>query len=177
VVTAALRSETVQQVAGPVAAFGGDDMRRLGARNNSDQAGFDPGMSYLQETAGSNLLVLRGVTTGTSQLNGAVAMYLDGVPIGSSTPFGLGASAFNVGSFDLDRVEILSGPQGTLYGANALGGAVKYVTAAPVIGDFSAAGESQVSGTAHGGVNHDLHAALNLPVGSAAIPPGRHLGI
>jgi outer membrane receptor protein involved in Fe transport len=169
VVTATLRSETAQQVAGPVAAFGGDDMRRLGARNISDLAGFVPGMSYLQETAGSNLLVLRGITTGTSQLGGAVAMYLDGVPIGASTPFGLGASAFNVSSFDLDRVEILSGPQGTLYGANALGGAIKYVTAAPVIGDFSAAGESQVSGTAHGGVNHDLHAALNVPVGSAAI--------
>jgi outer membrane receptor protein involved in Fe transport len=169
VVTATLRSETAQQVAGPVTAFGADDMRRLGARTISDLAGFVPGMSYLQETAGSNLLVLRGITTGTSQLGGAVALYLDGVPIGASTPFGLGASAFNVSSFDLDRVEILSGPQGTLYGANALGGAIKYVTAAPVIGDFSAAGESQVSGTAHGGVNHDLHAALNVPVGSAAI--------
>lgn len=169
VVTAALRSETARQVAGPVTAFGADDMHRLGAHNISDLAGFVPGMSYLQETAGSNLLVLRGVTTGTSQLNGTVAMYLDGVPVGASTPFGLGASAFNVGSFDLDRVEILSGPQGTLYGANALGGAIKYVTAAPVIGDFAMLGESQLSGTAHGGVNHDLHAALNLPMGSAAI--------
>lgn len=169
VVTATLRTETAQQVAGPVAAFGADDMRRLGAHTVADLAGFVPGMNYLQETAGSNLLVLRGVTTGTTQLGGAVAMYLDGVPIGASTPFGLGASAFNVNSFDLNRVEILSGPQGTLYGANALGGAIKYVTAAPVGGDFSVLGESQVSGTAHGGVNHDLHVALDLPLGSAAI--------
>lgn len=54
VVTATLRAETAQQVAGPVTAFNADDMRRLGAHNISDLAGFVPGMSYLQETAGSN---------------------------------------------------------------------------------------------------------------------------
>jgi iron complex outermembrane receptor protein len=167
VVTAQRRPELARDVPAPVTAFGAEDLVRTGATTIADLAGFVPGMTFLSETPGSNLLVLRGVATGTTQLNSAVAMYVDDVPIGISTPFGLGASAHSVNTFDLNRVEILSGPQGTLYGANALGGAVKYVTMAPRLGDLSFTGKSSVSGTNHGGSNTGLYGAVNAPLGQS----------
>ncbi|PMU65391.1 TonB-dependent receptor plug domain-containing protein, partial [Pseudomonas sp. GP01-A5] len=77
----------------------------------------------------NNLIAIRGVASSTAELGSAVSVYLDDVPLGASTQFGLGSQSFNFNLFDMDRVEVLNGPQGTLYGANALGGAIKYVTA------------------------------------------------
>jgi len=165
VVTAQRRPELARDVPGQVTAFGAEDLVRTGATTIADLAGFVPGMTFLSETPGSNLLVLRGVATGTTQLNSAVAMYVDDVPIGISTPFGLGASAHSINTFDLNRVEILSGPQGTLYGANALGGAVKYVTMSPRLGELFFSGKSSISSTNHGGSNTGLYAMVNAPLG------------
>src|SRR5216683_222052 len=85
---------------------------------------FVPGLSYQSTSPANNLIAIRGITTGGTQLSGAIGLYLDDVPVGASSSFGLGAQSFDVNVFDLDRVEVLNGPQGTLYGASSLGGAL-----------------------------------------------------
>lgn len=171
VVTATKRSETVQNVAGQVTAETASDLRQIHARSFEDFSAFVPGLSYQSTSPANNLIAIRGVTTGGSQLSGAVGLYLDDIPIGASSSFGLGAQSFDVNVFDLNRVEVLNGPQGTLYGASSLGGALKYVTAAPDLNGFAASGEIEGSTTAHGGDNSALRGMVNIPLaeGKAAI--------
>ena len=71
-----------------------------------------------------------------------------------------------MGLFDLSRVEVLRGPQGTLYGASTMGGLLKYVTTAPDLHDFGGTARAGLSTTEHGGVSYDAAGAVNLPFGS-----------
>jgi len=171
VVTASRRSEAVQNVAGEVSALTSADLEQMHAKNFMDFASFVPGLSYASGGPTENIVAIRGVTTGNTQLGSAIGLYLDDVPLGASTQFGLGFQSFNINAFDLNRVEVLNGPQGTLYGANALGGAIRYITEKPDLDAFQAKGEAEVSDTAHGSVNDGLRAMINIPLldGKAAL--------
>ena len=76
--------------------------------------------------------------------------------------------------FDTDRVEVLRGPQGTLYGASSMGGTIRFISKKPVLDEFSVDFDSDVSGTAHGGTNYDEQGVVNLPIvdGKAALRLG-----
>lgn len=171
IVTASRRSENLQNVAGAVSAMRADDLQQIHANTFADFANYVPSLSYASGGPTNNLIAIRGVTTGGTQLGSGVGLYLDDVPLGASTQFGLGFQSFDVNVFDLDRVEVLNGPQGTLYGANALGGAIRYITAKPQLDSFSARGEVEGSNTAHGGYNDGLRAMVNVPLfdGHAAL--------
>lgn len=171
IVTATRRSESVQTVAGQVTALTGADLAQMHANTFADFASSVPGLSFASAGATSNLIAIRGVTTGTSQLGSAVGLYLDDVPLGASTQFGLGFQSFNVNLFDLDRVEVLNGPQGTLFGANALGGALRYITDKPDPEVFDGRVEVEGSDTDHGSFNDGLRFMANMPLfdGTAAI--------
>jgi iron complex outermembrane recepter protein len=165
IVTATRRSESIQNVPGQVTALTASALDQMNAHEFADFAAFVPGLSYSNSGPQSNLIVIRGITTG-SQLSSAIGLYFDDVPLGASTSFGLGYQALNVNLFDLNRVEVLNGPQGTLYGATSLGGTVKYVTALPDPKEFSADVDTEVSSTEHGGVNHAYRGMINLPFGN-----------
>jgi len=165
IVTATRRSESIQSVPGEVTALTGGSLSQLNAHDFSDFAAYVPGLSYAASGPSTNLIVIRGITTG-SQLSSAIGMYLDDVPLGASSSFGLGYQSLNINLFDLDRVEVLNGPQGTLYGATSLGGTVKYVTALPDRSGFSAEVGTEVSSTEHGGINHAYRGMVNLPFGN-----------
>ena len=165
IVTATRRSESLQNVAGQVTALTGSALDQMNAKDFDDFAGFVPGLSYASTGASTNLIVIRGITTG-SQLSSAIGLYLDDVPLGASTSFGIGYQSLNINTFDLSRVEVLNGPQGTLYGATSLGGTVKYITAAPDLKGFSAEAGVGVSSTEHGGINHTYTGMVNLPFGN-----------
>jgi iron complex outermembrane recepter protein len=82
--------------------------------------------------AGVNRLILRGLSSGPNDLTGTVGVYGDDVPFGSSTGVSLSSLLSpDMDPFELQRVEVLRGPQGTLYGASTLGGLVKYVHRSP----------------------------------------------
>jgi outer membrane receptor protein involved in Fe transport len=164
VVTATRRSESVQNVPGQVTALSASELSSMNARDLTDFSAFVPGLSYASEGPSTNLIVIRGVTTG-SQLSSAIGLYLDDIPIGASTSFGLGYQSLNINVFDLNRVEVLNGPQGTLYGASSLGGTLKYITAPPSLKDFSAEAGAEISHTEHGSVNHAYRGMINLPFG------------
>src|ERR1700723_2918969 len=148
IVTATRRAESIQNVPGQVTALTAGALNQMNAHEFADFAAFVPGLSYANSGPQSNLIVIRGGTTG-SQLSRAIGLYLDDVPLGASTSFGLGYQALNVDLFDLNRVEGLNGPQGTLYGATSLGGTLKYITALPDPGKFSADVGAEVSSTEH----------------------------
>lgn len=165
VVTATRRRETVQSVPFQVTAMTASALTQIDAHNLGDFAAYVPGL-ITNSGAAPGLVAIRGVTMGTGgQLSSAIGLYLDGVPLGASTSFGLGYQSFNINTFDLERVEVLNGPQGTLYGANSLGGAINYVTAPPDPSALHATAETELSQTQHGGTNDGLRGMLNLPFG------------
>jgi outer membrane receptor protein involved in Fe transport len=164
IVTASRRSETVQNVGGGLTALSSADLSQMHANSFTDFASTVPSLSYASGGATTTLIAIRGVTSGTEQKGSAVGVYFDDVPIGSSVQFGIGSDAFNPNLFDMDRVEVLDGPQGTLYGADSLGGAIKYVSVKPELGTYDARAEGEGSDTEHGSFNDGLRAMVNLPL-------------
>jgi len=163
-VTATRRSENVQNVAGQVTALTAADLEQIHANTLADFANYVPGLSYQSGGPTNNLIAIRGITTGGTQLGSAIGLYLDDVPLGASTQFGLGFQSFNMNVYDMNRVEVLNGPQGTLYGANALGGALRYITALPDLDAYEAEGEVEGSSTEHGSYNDGLRVMANMPL-------------
>lgn len=164
VVTATRRSESIQKVPGGVTSLTGAFLDQIHANSFEQFAGFVPGLSYDSLGPTSDIVAIRGVTTGGTQLSSGIGMYFDQVPIGASTPFGVGFQTIPISTFDLARIEVLNGPQGTLYGANALGGAIKYVPAQPNLGDFGALASAALSGTDHAGTNYGMDVMFNAPL-------------
>jgi iron complex outermembrane receptor protein len=99
IVTATRRFESIQNVAGQVTALTGSALDQMNAQDFADFAGFVPGLSYASTGASTNLIVIRGITTG-SQLSSAIGLYLDDVPLGASTSFGVGYQSLNIDAFD-----------------------------------------------------------------------------
>ncbi|MBS0374636.1 MAG: TonB-dependent receptor [Proteobacteria bacterium] len=134
VVTAQKRAERLQDVPVAVTAVSGGALESIHATSLADYAAYIPSLqviSFLGQPGQVNL-ALRGVTTGSTAANQTVATYVDDVPVGSSSIYaGGGSSGIDVLPYDVERIEVLEGPQGTLYGASALGGILKYVTREP----------------------------------------------
>ena len=130
IVTAQKRSESLQDVPIAVTAYTADSMAALGIQDASDLVEFTPGLYSGQQSGSNRNYFLRGV--GTSDLHltasSAVGQYFDGVTLTS----GFHARA---ALFDMERVEILKGPQNTLFGLNTTGGAINYISQKPVVGD------------------------------------------
>src|SRR5579875_1455827 len=169
VVTATRRSESIQNVPGGVTALSGSFLQQIHANSFEQFAAFVPGLSYDSLGPTSDIVAIRGVTTGGTQLSSGIGMYFDQVPVGASTPFGVGFQTLPVNTFDLARIEVLNGPQGTLYGANALGGAIKYVPNTPNLDDFGGIVSATLSETAHAGTNYGADVMLNAPLAPGKI--------
>lgn len=152
IVTAQKISQRAQDVPLAVAAVDGKKLEQYGVSRLQDIAATLPGLqvdSY-SGVPGVNTITLRGITTG-QQASSTVATYIDDVPVGASNAFASG-SLFSLDLFpyDLDHVEVLGGPQGTLYGASSLGGLVKYVTRTPSLKDDSYQFGGELLGVNHG---------------------------
>ena len=167
IVTASRRSESIQNVPGTVTALTAGTLDQINARDLNDFAGFVPGLSFGSTGPSTNLLVIRGITTG-SQLSSATGVYLDDIPIGASTSNGVGYQSLNINAFDLNRIEVLNGPQGTLYGATSLGGTIKYIPNAPTLSAFGVDIGAQVAFTQHGHIDHAYTGMVNMPIGDIA---------
>jgi len=168
VVTASKQSERLRDVPASVTALGADQLQNQSLSYFSDYVAKVPGLNFIQTSPQYSQLILRGVSTGTAAPNASVATYVDEAPYGFSSPTGVGAlMSPNLDAFDMARIEVLRGPQGTLYGSNAIGGLLKYVTKAPVLSDYS--GEVQVGTVAiDGHFGWDVHGAFNVPLGTGA---------
>ncbi|MEI6719164.1 MAG: TonB-dependent receptor [Betaproteobacteria bacterium] len=167
VVTAQKISEKLQDVPMSVTALPGDVLDRLQARSLADFLTQIPGLAVQQISGGENRLTLRGLNAGG--VGATVGTYVDDAPFGSSTATINGSTVTsNWDTWDLARIEVLRGPQGTLYGANSEGGLVKYVTNAPEMGHYSAAVEVGGDSIDGGGSGGSVRATVNTPLGSNA---------
>jgi iron complex outermembrane recepter protein len=164
VVTAEKKEEKLKDVPMSITALGGGALDNLQYRSFSDYAAMVPGLSLVSSQPGLTTLTLRGQNAGG--VGSTVAVYLDESPFGSSSALLDGAVlSGDFDTWDLQRVEVLRGPQGTLYGANSEGGLLKFVTAPPVLGSFSGAAEVTGESVEHGGQGGDVRAVVNLPIG------------
>ncbi len=165
IVTAQRREQTLIEVPQSLSVLAGDTLERQEATNFQDYAKLVPGLNLTQTTPGASRLVLRGINTGSTA--STVAVYVDDAPFGSSS--GLANAGVLAGDFDtidVARIEVLRGPQGTLYGSNALSGVLKFVTQAPQFDAFSARGRGGVEFTRTGGTGYLGNAVVNVPLGS-----------
>jgi outer membrane receptor protein involved in Fe transport len=163
VVTAQKRSEVLAKVPLSISVLTGDALERQQADNFLDFAPMVPGLSLTSGTNGVTRLTLRGVNTGGVATT--VGVYVDDVPFGSSS--GLANAAILSGdfdTFDLARIEVLRGPQGTLYGASSLGGVLKYVTNAPNTEAFEARAQASMESVSGGDMSYAVTGVVNVPV-------------
>jgi outer membrane receptor protein involved in Fe transport len=164
IVTANKRAERLIDVPASVTAVSGDTLTSIGATRLEDYVAKVPGLvlSNVSFANGSNQLTIRGITTGFGG-NPTVGIYIDDSPFGASTGFGA-AQIPDLDPSDLARVEVLRGPQGTLYGAGAMGGLLKYVTTSPDTNAFF--GRVQVDGSQvdGGGSGYGVRGTANIPL-------------
>jgi iron complex outermembrane recepter protein len=166
IVTATKRAESSRDVAMSLTAVTGATLARLQEVNFADYAQTIPGMVMIASDPGHTQLALRGIETeGTGA---TVGMYLDEAPYGSSSALANGlVMSPNLDTFDMERIEVLRGPQGTLYGANTLGGLLKFVTRPPDPSAFDDEVQVGIDRVAHsGGTGWSTKAMVNLPLAS-----------
>ena len=165
IVTGDLRNQPADRYAGSDTALTGVALEQLGASSMQDYLGTVPGVSFAS-VAGPGLsnITIRGVgtSTGIDQGQQTTGIYIDGVPL-SEAYFNLATP--DIDTFDVDRVEVLKGPQGTTFGTGAMGGAINYVPNKPDTGMFEGrfqVGADQVDG--NGSLGRSAKAMVNIPV-------------
>jgi outer membrane receptor protein involved in Fe transport len=165
VVVTASRSgaESLQNVAMAVSAVNIQQVDRSGLGNLDDLAKFTPSLSITEGAPGYNKFDMRGLTTGAyagsdTSDRSLVAVYLDDTPISvqGQTP--------DLRVYDLERVEVLRGPQGTLYGASSMAGTIRFVTAKPSLTSAFGTVEATGAGTEHGAASYSFRGMFNQPL-------------
>jgi outer membrane receptor protein involved in Fe transport len=171
VVTAQKREQKLQDVPISVSAVSGADLDSAGAHDFRDILLSIPGLSYSGTEPGQSNYSIRGVSTGAS--SPTTGLYLDDVSVLSiATNF---SGATDLPLFDLDRVEVLKGPQGTLYGGSAMGGAIKYVTRQPDLDHFGVSVAGGVATTDGGAISYNGESVLNAPIVDGVV--GMRIGV
>lgn len=160
IVTAQKREESLQNVPVTMQAFTGEQLDSFNILNVTDIAKLAPNLNVVVQNAMSHHIVIRGVGTNEFFGNAAssVGMYMDEVTMNSSYMSTLGL-------FDVERVEILRGPQNSLFGRNTTGGAVNYISRLPEVGAETTGNASLLYGR-HDRL--DLDAGISFPMGETA---------
>jgi outer membrane receptor protein involved in Fe transport len=166
VVTAQRRSETVQRVPMTLQALTGEMLAQQNLTTFDDLLKYTPNVTYSSNGPGSGAIFMRGLSAGFAGNQSSatiayfpnVALYLDD----QSMQF----PARNVDVYlaDMERVEVLEGPQGTLFGGGAEAGAVRYITNKPKLDKWEGSIDASYGGTLHGAPNSSVVAAINIPV-------------
>ena len=166
IVTAQKREENVQKVPLSIQAIGTAKLEQLQVANFNDYVKFLPSVAYQTAGPGYANVYIRGVASGENNNHSgplpSVGMYLDEQPI---TTIG---GALDIHVYDIARVEELSGPQGTLYGASSEAGTIRIISNKPQIGVFKGAYDIEVNDVAHGDVGYSAEGFVNIPVNDKA---------
>src|ERR1700674_3466039 len=167
IVTAQKRAANLQDVPFSVSATSEDQMRNSGAGDIVDLARNIAGFTVADLGPGQSQMAIRGISSGQvirdqPGLKEQVGVYLDESPISVAlfTP--------DLELFDLDRVEVLRGPQGTLFGAGSEAGTVRYITTQPKLGVLEGLADASVELPKSGSVGGSGRLAVNLPMGDTA---------
>ncbi len=159
VVTATRREEVLSKVPISVSAYTQESMDALGIRDFTDVARYTPGVQI--DAGQTNAISIRGISSSGGA--GTTGIYID------DTPIQIRALGFNPDdtlpkTFDMDRVEVLRGPQGTLFGAGSEGGTVRYIMTQPSVNKASGYARAELSYTQGGTANYEAGAAYGAPI-------------
>jgi iron complex outermembrane receptor protein len=167
IVTAQKRATSLQDVPFSVAAVTSEDIEQSGATNIVELARNVPGLYIADLGPGQSQVAIRGISAGQvvrdqAGVKESVGIYLDESPISVAlfTP--------DLDLYDLDRIEVLRGPQGTLFGAGSSSGTVRYITAQPDIGNLGGSVDLTLNGVTDGEMGGSLKGSINLPIGENA---------
>ena len=160
IVSARKRDENIQDIPQSIQAFSAHDITRVGIKGLTDVAKFVPAMTVVGSTAGLNKIVFRGLADSARPFiaDSSAAIYLDEQPLTT------GAQSPDIRPIDLERIETLAGPQGTLYGASSQSGTVRYIVAKPNVDAFEANTGGGIHSIDSGGTGWDGDVMLNLPL-------------
>jgi iron complex outermembrane recepter protein len=163
VVTAQKRVSTIQNTPISISAVSGDDLLARGVASLAALAQGTPGVSLKSEGPSQTEIEMRGMTSSGGN-SATVGFYLDDIPLTGPASAQNGHVVIDPDLYDLSRVEILRGPQGTLFGSGSMGGTVRLITNQPDLTEFHATAQSVLSGTDGGGFNHKDNLMVNLPL-------------
>ncbi|UAK25046.1 TonB-dependent receptor [Sphingomonas nostoxanthinifaciens] len=163
VVTATKRATTVQNTPISITALTDKSLQNLGATQLSQFVAQVPGLNLVQSDSGRQRISIRGIQTAGES---TVGLYYGETPLTgpsgtSSDPSG---TTPNLNLFDVQRVEVLRGPQGTLYGSGSMGGTLRVIFKDPNLTKFEGASELQAEGTQHGGFGYFVKGMVNAPL-------------
>jgi iron complex outermembrane recepter protein len=164
VVTATKRAELLQNVPVSITTETGAELEHRGATELQDIIANTPGLNNPGSGSGNTTnLTIRGVTTGTDLgfKQSTVALLYDDIPV---DPVGQGAGASNLRVVDIERVEVLRGPQGTLFGSGSLAGALRYITNKPDLSQWSGSAVVSSAGTETGAGSYYGTMVVNAPI-------------
>jgi iron complex outermembrane recepter protein len=165
-ITASKRKQLQSDVAGTVTAVDGAKLERLGSIDSEDVLTLTPGVQFNKGPADASLLSIRGIGTNTNAGNqgftqAPTGIYIEDVPF--TDPFAF-VSVPDLSPFDLERVEVLRGPQGALYGSSSLGGAIRYQLNKPNTRQTEGSVLASYSSMSGGGTGWSTAAMANLPL-------------
>lgn len=168
-VTATKRAKQQRDISGSIGAIRGETLEKMGAQSMKDYMKLIPGVK-LSEVGGvpdSSIPIIRGIATSTTFTNAQVptGTYVDDLPFTDISPT---LSVPDVHPFDLERVEVLKGPQGTLFGSGALAGAVRFVLNKPQPGIWEGKLQQNYTYNNFGEPSKVSAGAINIPLGDAA---------
>src|ERR1019366_2587164 len=158
-VTATRREESISRVPISITAISQEMLEQKGIKDFADIARFTPGVSF--DSSQTNQISIRGISS--SGGSGTTGIYIDDTPI-QVRNLGFNSDDTLVKLFDLDRVEVLRGPQGTLFGAGSEGGTVRYITVQPSLTQTSTYGKAETSYTEGGAPSYESGVAAGIPV-------------
>ena len=161
VVTAQKRSENIKDIPMSISALSGYEIQAKQIKDYDDIARAIPGVSFnsLAGSEGLDNISIRGISSTSG--SATVGIYIDDSSITVKNFFD-GSSQPKL--FDIDRIEVLRGPQGTLYGASSMGGTIRFITKQPDLANYYGEFDTDLSGTVHGGVNYNEAAIVNIPI-------------
>ena len=165
IVTATKRDESLRDVAASVSVMTGDQLQLMGAQSLSDYVNKMPGVQFNDYQPGVSEVIIRGISATTYHEQGqtVVGYYINEISLAEA---GWPVVIPDVDTFDLKQVEVLRGPQGTLFGAAALGGLVNYVVQEADPAAFDAAVEGSFGTTENAGEeNYAIKGMVNVPLG------------
>ena len=163
-----LNSTGVLETPTSIQAISGQELQKQGDVGFMDVAGEIPGLSVQDLGPGDRKYIIRGISSTGDSTTG---IYYDEAVISGSNANDGGGFESDIRLYDLNRIEVLRGPQGTLYGAGSMSGTIRFVTNKPDLTDFGGYITGEASDTSHGSGNYDGNGEINLPIiaGKAAI--------
>jgi outer membrane receptor protein involved in Fe transport len=162
VVTATkLGAQKVLDIPASIQAISGDSLQSAGVAGIMDIAGDIPGLSIQDLGPGDKKYVIRGINSTGDSTTGVY--YGEAVISGTNSDDGGGFES-DIRLYDMDRIEVLRGPQGTLYGASSMSGTIRFVPKSPDLNNLGGYVTTEGSETAHGSGNYNFNGALNLPI-------------